>query len=277
MRRYFVLFCLAIPFLTSCSRLDIAFHWADTFIASKVDDYFDISSGQSKALKKSLQQDFAKIKAQVLPQWIEGARQLENDVATENIRKDHIAPLFGMVMSQVQRFTAYFADTAVDFISTTDSKQLAYFSKVFHEKMYEDLKLVHNPQKQHKEYQEKYYKYFGMFLGSLTREQKNLIERHIVESPFPSELKMKNKEWIFQQFQKESTSQEKIRDFVRDLSNHPEKYDLPEYQDAFKRYQEHLQNLVIQVLQTLTPEQKKELRDNLLEKVAQLQKIRDRS
>ncbi|WP_413943000.1 DUF6279 family lipoprotein [Bdellovibrio sp. HCB-162] len=277
MQKILLMIVVSFSCLTACSRLDIAYNWADTFIASKVDDYFDISSKQSKALKKSLQQDFEKMKTAVLPDWINNAKELEQDIAQNKLNENKISSVFSLVMRNVEHFTSYFTDTAVNFISSTDPQQLAYFSKAFHEKNEEDLKKFRDTKRYQREYKEKYYKYFNMFLGSLTDSQKLLIEKHIQNSPFPLELKIKNKEWVFQKFTKECKTPESMKAFVRDFYAHPESYNDPAYQAAFKNYQKDLQGLVVKILLSLNSEQKKELLQNLQEKVAQLEKIRRRS
>ncbi len=133
-----LLLIIALGFLslnTACSRLDIAYNWADTFIVAKVDDYFDVSSSQKKELKKSVQQDLAKMKEDVVPVWIENARELEKDVAQGTLNETKVSAFFSVVMTDVEHVTSHFSDTAVNFISTTDPSQIEYFKKSFYKKM----------------------------------------------------------------------------------------------------------------------------------------------
>lgn len=273
MKKIFFLICLSFSCLTACSRLDFAFNWADTYIASEVDDYFDISSQQSKSLKKSLKYDFEKMKVAVLPDWITNAQQIQKDLTNGTLNKNEINKIFTSVLSNIERLTSLFSKTAVEFISTTSSNQLEYFTKTFQEKTEEDRQKLQDEGKTEKRLK-KYYKYFEMFLGSLTVDQKKLIERHIQTAPFPSELKIRNKEWVFQQFMKKRFSLSDLKNFVKDYLNQPEKFQLPEYQQALQKYYQNLQVLLIEVSETLTPKQKESLRQNLEEKVVQLEKIR---
>lgn len=272
----FIFLCALVGLNSACSRLDLAYDWADTYIASKVDDYFDTSYQQNKNLKKSLQQDLAKMKDDVLPGWIQNAKQLEKEVAEGTLNENKVASVFSVVMSDVVQFSSHFCDTAVNFISSTNPKQLQYFATSFHKRTEEDLDKWRNTKRSFNDVRDKYYKYFNMFLGSLTSQQKDLVEKHLIESPFPMELRIKNKEWVFNHFIKQD-SPEKREAFVKDFYAHPENYDMPEYQAAYKLYQKNLEKLISQVLLSLTSQQKKELRANLLEKVAQLEKIRRRS
>lgn len=277
MIRVLILISFCFSTLTACSRLDIAFDWADTYIASKVDDYFDISSGQSKSLKKSLQRDFQELKSKILPQWITSAKKVETDVSQGTLTREKISSIYSQVMENVSRLPSYFSRTAVEFISTTNSEQIDYFKKYFSKKNTEDLQKLRDAPRLQSEYREKYFKYFKMFLGDLTQDQVALIEKHLQEGPFPIELKVKNKERVFQTFLKASSSSDSLKGFVQTYYSSSAEYDLPEYHEAFRKYQAHLETLVIDVLLTLTPQQKNELRRNLQEKVTQLERIYHRS
>lgn len=275
MNKFILIATCALNF-SACARMDIAVNWADTFIAGRVDDYFDISSEQSKNLKKSLQGDFKKIKTEVLPQWIDSAKQLEKDVATNSLDEQKVHTAFDLVMSNVEHFTSHFSKTAVDFIASTDGDQLSYFQKSFKEKNEDDLKDIRS-KKYEKDQKKRYFKYFEMFIGDLSKEQSALIEKHLQETPYPAELKIKNREHVFQVFMQKRTQPEELKNFVAQFSQQPDAFNLPEYNEAVKKYQVRLKFLLTQMLTTLSPEQKKELCDNLLEKVAQLEKIRGRS
>lgn len=273
MKRTFLIICLSLSCLSACSRLDFAFNWADTYIASEVDDYFDISSQQSKSLKKSLKHDLDKIKS-AFPEWITEARHVQKTISSGTLDKNEINTIFSFVIKNVSHITTLFSETAVEFIATIDPKQLDYFTRIFHKKAEEDREKLLG-KKNLEDLLKKYYKYFEMFLGSLTTDQKNLIENHVHVTPFPSQLKLKNKEWVFQQFIKQRVSLDSQKNFVRSYLNQPEKFELPEYRQALQQYYQSLQNLLADVLLTLTPKQKEELRQNIQEKLVQLQKIQN--
>jgi hypothetical protein len=262
---------------TGCSRLDIAFRWADTYIASKVDDYFDISSKQSKDLKKDIQKDLNSIKVAMLPNWIDRLQGIQKDVDSAQLNEEQVAIYFTGFMKDVDQITSHFSTTAVDFIATTNPDQIEYFKKSFHKKNQEDLEKAQNVSKLRKEYRDKYEEWFEMFLGSLTKEQRQLMEDNLEKSPFPAELKAKNKDYVFQKFFEHKGSVEEMKAFVREYYTNPEKYDMPEYRQAFVQYQKDLQKLVTQILTTMTDKQKAALKDSINEKTAQLRSIAMRS
>lgn len=266
------LVCLAFMGLTACSRLDIALRWVDVFIAGKVDDYFDLNSQQKKELKKSIQLDLKQIQAKLLPQWIHNFKEIEKDVNSGSLEEQKVAGYFASFMSDAEGIKSYFADTAVQLVGTVDDSQMKHFRKSFSKKAEEDLAKAQNNEKLREEYKDKYIDYFAMFLGTLTKDQEKSVDQHLQTSCFPAALKVKNNEYVFEKFMKESDNKEKRKQFVREFYVHPERFELPEYKQAKAQYQESLKNLITDVLVRMTPEQKVRLKKNLIEKTAQLEK-----
>jgi hypothetical protein len=99
----------------------------------------------------------------------------------------------------------------------------------------------------------------------------------LARSPFPGVLKIKNKEFIFKKFLSEGHSDQEIQQFVKDFCAHPKKYDMPEYTEAVEAYRKNLQKFVVDVFSSLTDKQKSALKENLSEKIGQLQRIVNRS
>ncbi len=277
MNKVLLCLCLSFTFLIGCSRLDIAFNWADTYIASKVDDYFDISSKQSKDLKSGINKDLQAIRTDVLPTWIQRLKEIKKEVSDGPLSEERISLYFSLFMKDVEQINAKFSDTAVDFIATTNPDQINYFTKAFHKKNNEDLEKFQNVAKFKSEYRDKYTEWFEMFLGYLNKEQKNLIEENLNQSPFPADLRAKNKEFVFQKFLHEKNSAEQMKNFVKSYYLSPDTYDLPDYRQALAQYQKNMQKLVIQVLMTMNPEQKNNLKQSLSDKTAQLEKIATRN
>lgn len=275
MIKFILVLVLGFLVLPACSRLDLAFNWADTYIVSKVDDYFDLTSAQSKELKKSLQNDFKKVSSKVLPKIIDDAKKLEQQLQVNVVDEKSVERLFNLGQNVFEDFYSQFSATAVGFIASTDKGQLEHFKKAFYEKQDEEKEKFADLKEYQHEQKEKYHKYFKMFLGSLTAEQKALIDDHLRHSPYPKALKLKNKEAVFNAFIAAiQQSPAKAQEFVTQFTQKPQSYNLPEYQMALKNYNEGLKKLILAMVSTLNSEQKKELRDNLLEKVSQLQKIR---
>lgn len=271
-----LLLIIVLPFifiLTSCSRLDFAFNWADTFIASKVDDYFNISFQQSRDLKKSLNNDFGKIKNQILPKLISSAKNISHDIMQNHLTKESVDAAFTSTMDFLQEVPSYFSDTSAVFLKSLNERQFNYFSKAFRKKLNEDSEKLKNKQEYEKELCEKYYKYFEMFLGDLTADQKSLIQKHISMTSTMAGLKIKNKHWLFEKFMKEKKASGNLTNYVFNLSANSNEFNLPEYQSATSAYYNSLQKLIVDILMSASADQTKKLKVNLDDKINQLEKI----
>ncbi|MEK2688633.1 DUF6279 family lipoprotein [Bdellovibrio sp. GT3] len=273
MKSIVFIFLAGILVCSGCSRLDIAYRWADTYIASKVDDYFDISSEQSKALKKDIKKDLISMKETLLPIWMDRLNKIQQDVDDGSLNDKKVAVYFGDFFKDVDQINSHFATTAVDFISSTDAKQIEYFKKSFYKKNQEDLEKSQDSAKLEKKYRGKYEDVFEMFVGSLTDQQKQLIADNVKAAPYPAELRAKNKAFVFKEFIAHQNSKEEMKAFVQEYTTQTDKFDLPEYRAAYQQYQDGLQTLITRVMTNLTPKQKIALKENIQQKSEQLRTI----
>lgn len=259
--------------LTGCNHIGLAFKWVDTYVASKVDDYFDINSHQSRELKKGIQKDLQQVKADVLPQWIARFKELEHEVMAGTLDKQKTAFYFDLFLNDVEHINSRFGDTARDFIKNIQPEQLAYFAKAYQKKTREDLAKYQMKEKYRKEMRAKYFEYTEMFLGTLTDEQKKMIDAHLDTTPFPGELKAKNKEHILARYLEARDTPKAQREFLNSYYHNPQALNLPEYQAAYTHYHQELQKLIAGLVGCMTANQKKTLLENLREKSLQLERI----
>ncbi|MGZ3769955.1 MAG: DUF6279 family lipoprotein [Bdellovibrio sp.] len=273
MKNILLLFLCSLSVL-SCSRLDTAFNWADTYIASQVDDYFDISFKQSSALKKSIRQDLNIVKAQYLPGLIKDVKTVKADVLSNKLDQKEIKVFFSSFFKKINYIESFFSKSATEFLGGLSQKQLDYFTKAFAKKSDEEKEKA-NSGKKVQDLIKTYNKYFEMFLGNLSDEQKILIENNVRQNPFPSDLRIKNKEWVCKQFLQKRSSVPELQNFAKEYLSKPEKYKLPEYDTALKVYYGNLQNFLADFSRTVTKQQKETLLKNIDEKINQLEKIKN--
>lgn len=277
MNKNFVLLILSVALLSGCNRLDIAYSWIDTFMVARVDSYFDISSKQSRELKASINKDLKAIQASVLPKVIENMKDIEKDVAKDQLQKERIAEHFTQFLGEFEKLHGYFAQTASEFVGGASPQQISNFEKSFSKKIQEDLQKAQNSAKHLKDARKKYVNWFETFLGNLSKEQQAAIDSHLKRSPFPMELRVRSKAHAVSQFLEHRDSSKDLQAFVVAYYNDPFKYDLPEFQKAFTNYQTDLKGLLTEVLEQISPEQKKYLQRSLAKKIQQLQKISERT
>lgn len=272
MKKFLILFFCVFG-ISACSRLDIAVNWADTYISAKVDDYFDITSEQKRALKESLKNDIRRLRKEQFRLWALELQKLQNDLKTNNLDEARFQDHYQRMLANSQKLQPYFTNTASDFIATTTSEQLNHFEKFFRQKNHEEEKKFKTAPQVLRETKKKYLRWTDMFLGPLSKDQERILSEHLEMHPFPARLQIKNKALLLQKIQESRHSPETLKNFVRDYYNDRTQFAATEYQQALKEYQNGLGKFLHQLLTSLSEKQKRTFSENLGEKAALLKKL----
>ncbi|MGZ3743787.1 MAG: DUF6279 family lipoprotein [Pseudobdellovibrionaceae bacterium] len=257
----------------SCSRLDIAVNWADTYIIYQVDDYFDISSQQSKELKESLKKDFLKIRHEQFNKWAATLRQFNKNILENTLSEEIFHDYFTKTLEASRQLPTYFVNTAVKFIASTNQTQLEHFEKTVRKKNIEDQKKIQNGETARNESRKKYLRWIDMWIGPLSKEQTQLLNQHLNTHPFPAQAQLANKIYILEKFHESRKSPEGLKNFVRNYYNNKYEVENPEYLQALAAYQTELEKFLFQLIQSLNEKQKRTLSENLSEKSSALEKL----
>lgn len=259
--------------LTSCSRLDVALSWADTYIAAKVDDYFNLSSRQNKELKQALRTNIRQIRKSKFPEWAQTLRQIAREIHDHPLNEAVVDKYFRQILLVTDSLQPAFTETAVHFIGEARPEQLEHFERTVHQKNIEDEKKIQNSQKARDENRKKYLRGIELWIDSLSKEQDQLLNRHLNENPFPARALIKNRNQVLEKFSASKKSPEALKDFVRSYYTDKNQYADPEYREALRNYQTNLEKFTYQLLKSLNEKQKKSLCDNLMEKATLLEKL----
>lgn len=256
-----------------CTRLDIAVSWADTYIVSQVDDYFDINSTQSKGLKESLKRDIAKVRKEQFGVWAAELRRFEKEVRENTLSEESFHQYFENTLDTSKKIQPYFTDSAVKFISTATPAQLEHFERTLRKKNIEDEKKIQNGQKARYETRKKYLRWVEMWIDSLSKDQDQLLNQHLTDYPFPALAQIKNKNVVLEKFHEARKSPESLKNFVRNYYNNKYQYADPEYQKALTSYQAELEKFIYGLVKSLNEKQKKLLSENLTAKASSLERL----
>ncbi|WP_413290688.1 DUF6279 family lipoprotein [Bdellovibrio sp. HCB337] len=259
--------------IISCTRLDIAVNWADTYIASQVDDYFDLSSQQNKELKSDLKQDLRKIRSQQFPIWAKTLRQLEKEVRAGTLTEAGFAKYYRDAIAASQHLLPMFTDTAVEFISSASAEQLEHFERAIRKKNVENEQKIQNSEQARNDSRKKYLRWIEMWIESLTKDQDQLLNQHLNNNPFPARAQIKNRTHVLEKFTEARKSPESLQNFVRNYYTDKNQYSDPNYKQALTAYQADLEKFGYQLLNSLSEKQKSLLCENLTEKAALLEKL----
>lgn len=257
----------------SCSKLDVAVSWADTYIVSQVDDYFDIKSTQRKDLKESLKKDIDKIRKEQFPVWAAELRRFEKDVREDTLNEASFHDYFEKTLDTSKKIQPYFADTAVKFISTTTPAQLEHFERTLRKNNVEDEKKIQNGKKTRNETRKKYLRWVEMWIDSLSKDQDQLLNQHLDENPFPALALVKNKNYVLEKLHEARKSPESLKNFVRNYYHNKYQYADPDYQKALVSYQAGLEKFIYSLIKSMNEKQKKLLSESLTEKASSLERL----
>lgn len=272
MKKFLLLIICAFGII-NCSRLDLAVNWADTYIASQVDKYFDLTSQQNKDLKKSLKEDLGRIRKEKFPEWANTLRDFEREIGNDSLTPEKYATYYRKTLEAAKTVQPYFTDTAVEMIGTASSGQLNHFEEAVREKNIEDKEKIQDREKARDKSRKNYLRWITMWVDSLTKDQNQLLNTHLNEHPFPRDLQIKNRAFAMTKFREAQKTPESLKTFVRDYYNNKRQYDSPEYQQALAGFQTELEKFSYKFLQSLNNKQKQRLRENLKEKANTLDKL----
>ena len=272
MKKVILLFSIftLLPFLSSCSRLEVAYTFADEFTASKVDDFFDLSSQQKKELKGLLKEDLNKTRLELFPEIAEQLRSLEKQFEKDSIDQETLQKDVAGVKSTFWKFASYYKNTSIQTVQKISPDQF----KEFDEKVQESIADTRDIKDAQNKIRKRYRRNIEMWIGGINNDQRNSIDDFLAKSPYPFELQAQNKEHLLKQFQKARTNPEELNKFMTQYFENYEALRLPAYAQALDKYHQALIEFSWKTFwPTMNDKQKKNLKENLRVRAEQLEKL----
>lgn len=268
MKKLVALIMLILCITLSCSRLDLAVNLANSYIANKTDDFFDLTNEQSKWLKKALVRDITKVKKIIFPQL---ASEMFNAAETLSSHKTFDSR---DVLTSYKRLEALFYD-GLRFFSTTAMEladkimpvQLDYFQKQSDKKLSE---MKHDAEK--KSYN-KIKKHFDSWMGGMTSGQKKELKAFIDINPPPVKEVVYNRQTLIHKFVRAYPDKVARRSFVGGLFTKYETMMDPSYKKTVTEKNKRVAAFFTNILNNMSADQKKVLIDTIRDRANQLVKI----
>jgi hypothetical protein len=246
--------------ISSCSRVDLALKWADTFLYYELKSEFDFAGKQKPIVESVSNTVVAELKKDWLPTAAMRFKILSEKVdlkSKEDIKavlesevafiQDHLKKMYAIAAGQVPNIT-----------KTITEENWTYFKEEFEEKN-EDV-LSEEPENKIQENLE-------AFLDSLTKEQKELIKVWTKENPSNVKLRVENRRHIMNQINAKVTpwSADKWNDAILAWIKDPQAMNLPAYETYLKKRTDSMIALLVEIFSTVTDKQRKNLKENLLD------------
>lgn len=268
MKKLFVLILMIFCFAISCSRLDLAVNLANSYVTNKADDFFDLTSDQSKWLKKSLANDINTLKKTIFPQL---AAEMFKVADILNTQKSYDSTT---VMNYYSRLEGLFYDglrlfspTAVAFVDKLTPSQIEYFQKES-DKKFSDMK----EDSQKKSYT-KMKKQFDSWAGGLNAAQKKDLKEFVDRNPPPIKESVYNRQNLVHEFVRAYPDKDGRKKFVEGIFTKYESMMDPGYRTMVSNRNKKVAVFVSHFLNKMSEDQRQTLVTTIRDRANQLIKI----
>ena len=264
-----VILSLTILFLaTSCSRLDLAVNLANTYLANKTDDFFDLTHEQSKWLKRSLNHDIEIIKKSIFPQLASEMFKVAEIISTHRFLEtmtvfDTYKRFEGLFYASLK----VFAPTAMALSEKLGPVQINYFQKEANRKFNEMKK---DPER--KSYK-RIKRHFDSWIGSMTSGQKKDLKSFINKNPSPVGDVINHRQNLIHEFVSYSSDKIERKKFVERVFTNYESMVEPQYKAIINGKHKRVAAFVTNILNGLTENQRETLVETIRERANQIIKI----
>jgi len=254
-----ILCLIFILFSVSCNRLQLALDWSDTFLISRVEDYFDLNSEQEKQLKVAYQQTLKEVKKEELQQFSNQLLKIKDQINSQDLERKNIQEHFDEIQNYILSISKKLEPQAQKLIETQVPKGFDQFDQEFLVKLSDDRKEWQSLEKVQKDQIENWMSWGDRLLGELTKDQMTMIENHVKINPRPRMLQIESRLAVFEKFkiarQKPDTRTQFVNQFFTDWNS----LQSIEFQDARKIYLSQTHDLLFQIYLKMDAKQKKHL------------------
>lgn len=273
MRKSFLILSVlgSMLFTTACNRAEFLFRFADDLAASRVDHYFDLTSEQKKELKVDIRQDIAVGKKEAFPKIAQRLRVLEKEIQKEPVAPETLQKAFSDIEKQVKGLTTYFEKTALKTSEKISTTQVDHFATEVRKNIREE---ENDPQEATEKAEKRYRRSAEYWVGGISRDQKQMIKNFLVKNPYPWQLQNRSQEFVVRQFLTAAKNPTDKKAFVEKFVKDYESVRLPEYREALALHQEAFYKFMsTDFWNSLSTDQKKRFKQNLIARAEQLERI----
>ena len=269
-----MLFLISLSLLVGCSRTDLAFHYADTFIAYEIKDQFDFGGTVVDGISTQFVTD---VRKEFLPQLTSEMKKVQLEFEQLQAQPTDQKKWSEWILKK----TYDFRNLGYQSVLLLD-RQSAAFSGLMKAKNWEEFKK--NFEKKNKKLEKekpesRLPKTLDDFLGSLTKEQTKQIDGFLKSHPSDPTDRVINRRTAFSQFEAKMTqfSPENFQKAASDFLQNPQNYGDPAAQERMKARTITLSETLGFVLQSLTTDQTKKLKKNWNKYLTEFSKIHQKA
>lgn len=215
-----ILLIFILILASGCSQQRLAFQFADSAASWTADDYFDLSSAQKDQVKKQLRVFFKKTyewNDQQLPKAFEKAEQILARLEDKNsLQCQDAAQVRDQILIVAGQVGQIASEEIQSLLKSLTERQIQFFVLQLADKIDEDEKKLKDPKRQIERRIDNAVEQAENFLGSLTNQQENQIENHILALPTIANEQLKSRKTNFEKLKVSALSKETFEKFVLD-------------------------------------------------------------
>lgn len=277
MKNFLRLGCLILlTVVAGCSKIRMAYDWADTMILWKMDDYFDIESDQKQKARAVVKRELREILENEVPKWSKTLRSLAVDVldpkfnhASYRLQRDKLTDFYwqtiGRLVGPAMELTTVLKPEQFDYLKKATDK---YIKK-------EEDKIASTSAREYAK--QRYLKLFDFIYIELTAEQVKLLDEHVSQSALPQNETFATRRDLVEKYVQAAKKAETLKIYLTQLMS-PGPSDLrPATRvEKMRKYQDAAARFEFQLFQKLSSEQRQRLHERLNDIAKQLDDLRAR-
>ena len=258
-----------ILFVTfSCSRLDLAVNLANSYIANKADDFFDLTGDQSRWLKEALAKDIIRVRKTIFPQLATEMLKIADVLSYQKtFDSNSVLKSYDRLEGLYYDGLRIFSPTAVAFVDKLRPAQIEYFQKQADKKFSE---MKEDPEE--KSYS-KIKKHFDSWMGGMTSTQKKELKKFIEKNPPPIKEVVYNRQHLVHEFIRAYPDKVARKSFVEGIFIKYEAMKDPAYNKLIDDKHKRVAGFFANILNNISADQKKTLIDTIRDRANQVVRI----
>lgn len=266
-----VALCILILFLSvSCTRLSLGFKVAEYYIPSKIDDYIDSDSTQKKIIDEKSKDFLNSIKVEVLPDLRKTILLLVSDIKNNKLNLEQVK-LYQHIFRDLSKKAIHYTQPGINELCLSlKPSQFEYLAKSL-TKDNDEAREKLTSGKRFEKMVDSWTTNFERFIGSLTDKQEAKLKQALNEMQPFLQHELAGRERNLKTLQDNLQKKEVICKWFEDWSKDFDSIRTSEYAHAQKTYQNQGAELIFNIFQDLSSEQKSNLLKELQNLVEEIQ------
>ena len=254
---------LVILFSVSCTKLEMALNWADTFALNQIEDYFDLDRAQEKQIKQDFRAALHQVQEKDFPQLADALSRMADSVEKNELTIEKSHQYYNEVEALIKGSVAKFEPMGQKLVSDQARSNFDSFDQEFSKKLGKDQKKFQSLEAAQKDFKKRFDKWVDETVENLTPEQEKSFSQWQQKNQNPVLLRLESRKAVHEKFKSVRQDEKQRTEMVKTFFFNWDSLQTVDYLKARKAYQDSLKNWAFTQLTQLNEKQRKNLVENL--------------